>query len=83
MALGDGIGRNKGINHWKQSRQNDYYNGAKDFIKWLLTNDKYAACIIDTDEECIRSEAGFIEDIWEESLDELFNEFKKQIVNSN
>lgn len=43
MALGDGIGRNKGMNHWTQSRQNDYYRDVKDFIEWLLSNDKYAA----------------------------------------
>lgn len=77
MALGDGIGRNKGVNHWVESRQNDYYKGASDFIKWLLTNDKYAACMIDTDEECIRSDVGFIKDMWTESADELFKEFKK------
>ena len=73
MALGDGIGRNKGVNNWKQSRQNDYYKGARDFIEWLLTNDKYAACMINFDEEC-----RLICDVmWIESVDELFKEFRK------
>lgn len=77
MSLGDGIGRNKGVSCWKQLRQNDYYKGARDFIEWLLTNDKYAACTIDTDEEYILCEAGLIEDNWTESADELFKEFQK------
>lgn len=77
MSLGDGIGRNRGVSHWKESRQNDYYKGARDFIEWLLTNDKYSACTIDTDEECILCEVGLTEDNWAESADELFKEFQK------
>lgn len=76
MALGDGIGRNKGVKNWKQTRQNDYYQGAKDFIEWLLSNDKYAACEIDTDEKCIVSNIGFIKDNWSVSSDELLKEFQ-------
>lgn len=57
--------------------KNDYYKGARDFIEWLLTNDKYSACTIDTDEEYILCEVGLIEDMWTESADELFKEFKK------
>lgn len=56
---------------------NDYYKGARDFVKWLLTNDKYAACTIDTDEECIFCGIGLIKDNWIESADELFKEFQK------
>ena len=78
MALGDGIGRNKGVNHWAQSRQNDYYRGVKDFIEWLLSNDKYAACTIDTDDNCIVYDIGLIEDMYTVSEDELFKEFKKE-----
>ena len=76
MALGDGIGRNKGIKHWSQSRQNDYYRGAKDFIEWLLSNDKYAACMIDTDENCIVCDVGLIEDMYTVSTDELIKQFQ-------
>lgn len=77
MALGDGIGRNKGVKHWSQGRQNDYFRGAKDFIEWLLTNDKYAACTIDTDENKIFSDCGFTEDYWEINAEELLKEFKQ------
>ena len=55
----------------------NYYKGARDFIEWLLCNDKYAACTIDTDEECILCEVGLIKDMWFESVDELFKEFQK------
>lgn len=78
MALGDGIGRNKGINHWTQSRQDTYYRGVKDFIEWLLSNDKYAACTIDTDDNCIVCDVGLIEDMYTVSVDELFKEFQKE-----
>ena len=77
MALGDGIGRNKGINHWSQQRQNDYYRGVKDFVKWLLSNDKYAACMIDTDDNCIVCDVGLVEDMYTVSTDELFAEFQQ------
>lgn len=76
MALGDGIGRNKGVNYWSQSRQNDYYHGVKDFIEWLLHNDEYAACMIDTDENCIVCEVGLTEDNYIVSINELFEDFK-------
>ena len=58
---------------------NDYYKGARDFIKWLLTNDKYAACIIDTDEECIICDVGLTEDMWVKSADELLKEFQNNV----
>lgn len=83
MALGDGIGRNKGINHWSQSRQNDYYRGVKDFIEWLLSNDKYAACTIDTDENCIVCDVGFVEDMYTVSTDELLKEFQNKSFFTN
>ena len=35
MALGDGIGRNKGVKHWVQSRQRDYYKAIDDFVKLI------------------------------------------------
>lgn len=76
MALGDGIGRNKGVKHWSLSRQNDYYRGVKDFIEWLLSNDKYGACMIDTDVNCIVCDVGLIEDMYTVSTDELFKEFQ-------
>lgn len=78
MALGDGIGRNNGVNHWAQSRQHDYYRGARDFIEWLLSNDKYAACTIDTDENCILCDVGFVEDIYTVSAEDLVKEFQKE-----
>ena len=83
MALGDGIGREKGINYWKQSRQNDYYKGAQDFIEWLLTNDKYSACTIDTDEQNIFCEVGLVEDMWTVSADDLIKEFKLYVEKNN
>lgn len=63
----------------KENKQNDYYKGAKDFIEWLLTNDKYAACTIDTDEECILCEVGLTKDMWTKSADELLKEFQKSV----
>ena len=78
MALCDGIRRNKGINHWSQSRQNTYYRGAKEFIEWLLSNDKYSACSIDTDDNCIICDVGIVEDMHTVSADELFKEFQKE-----
>lgn len=59
----------------QMSDRNDYCEGAKDFVKWLLTNDKYAACTIDTDEECVLCEVGLTKDMWTESSDELFKQF--------
>lgn len=56
-----------------------YCEGASDFIEWLLTNDKYAACTIDTDEECILCEVGLTKDMWTKSADELLKEFQKSI----
>lgn len=61
----------------KQGTQNDYLRGAKDFIEWLLTNDKYAACTIDTDENKIFSDCGFVEDYWEVTAEELLKEFEQ------
>lgn len=78
MALGDKIEKNKSINHWSQSRQNDYYKGVKDFIEWLLSNDKYAACTIDTDDNCIVCDVGLVEDMYTVSIDELLKEFQKE-----
>ena len=49
---------------------------AKDFIEWLLSNDKYGACMIDTDENCIVCDVGLIEDTHTVSTDELFKEFQ-------
>jgi hypothetical protein len=61
----------------------DYYKGAKDFIEWLLTNDKYAACTIDTDEACILCDVGLTKDMWTESVDEVFEEFTEYFIKTN
>jgi hypothetical protein len=63
----------------KTNKSNDYYKGAKDFIEWLLTNDKYSACTIDTDEACILCDVGLTKDMWTEPADKVFKEFAKEI----
>ena len=78
MALGDGIGRNKDVAHWKESRQRDYYTGAREFIEWLLSNDKYSACEIDADENLIVSNVGLVKDRWTINAKELIEEFERK-----
>ena len=77
MALGDGIGRNKGVNAWIQKRQNDYCKGAEEFIEWLLNDSSYSACEIDTDDNCIVCDTGLVEDNYISTKDDLLKEFKK------
>ena len=79
MSLGDGIGRNKGIAHWSYGRQRDYFTGAESFIKWLLSNEKYSACMIDTDERGIV----LAKDNFTVSIDELLAEFKNSVSQKN
>ena len=79
MSLGDGIGRNKGVAHWSYGRQRDYFTGAEDFVEWLLSNEKYSACLIDTNEHCIFNDVGLIKDNFTISIDELLAEFKNSI----
>lgn len=67
MALGDGVGRNKSAKHWIDRRHRDYFKGAEDFLKWLLSNEKYNACLIDPDENYIVS------------IPELLAEFKNSL----
>ncbi len=83
MSLGDGIGRNKGVVNWINSRQRDYFNGAEAFVKWVLSNEKYSACVIDTDEHCIVNDVGLIEDIAIVSADELLEDFKNSFLKKN
>lgn len=82
MALGDGIGRNKGVAHWSDGRQKDYFAGAESFLKWLLSNEKYSACVIDTDDHCIFNDVGLVEDYHDISIEELLAEFKSSISRS-
>lgn len=77
MALGDGIGRNKGVQAWTQQRQNDYCKGAEEFIEWLLSDSNYSACMIDTDDNCIVCDVGLIEDNYISDKEDLIKEFKK------
>ena len=79
MGLGDGVGRNKSAKHWINSRQRDYFKGVEDFSKWLLSNEKYTACQIDTDENCIFSDVGLTEDNYIISIPELLEEFKSSL----
>lgn len=79
MALGDGIGRSKDVSHWSYRRQHDYCDGAKAFMDWLLLNEKYSACLIDTDEKGIFNDVGLMEDNYFVSGKELFEEFKKDM----
>lgn len=77
MSLGDEIGRNQGVNGWVQKRQNDYCKGVEEFIEQLLTNSNYAACTIDTDDNCIVCDIGLTEDNYISSKDDLVREFKQ------
>lgn len=55
MALGDGIGRNKGINHWSYGRKRDYKAGIDALANNLIRNSRTEIiddkiCLIVTDD---------------------------------
>lgn len=53
----------------------EYAKGVMDFIEWLLSNDKYNACEINTGNNTIDKNIGLIADRWHVGKGELFREF--------
>lgn len=81
MALGDGIGRNKGVHTWIQQRQNDYCKGAKEFIEWLLNNSNYAACMAGYDVNVSKQLLRDAHDVIKQLLDERNGMIVMKVVN--
>lgn len=71
MALGDGIGRNKGVLHWSYRRQADYCLGVEAFIEWLCS--KYEVFEPEDDGYTLYGDMKY------HSKEELLDEFKTAI----
>ena len=78
MALGDGIGREKGVSHWSYGRKRDFCLGAEAMLSMLVTDSKFAACVLDTDENRIINDCGFIADMEIYSIEDIMEYFRKE-----
>lgn len=78
MALGDGIGREKGVSNWSNGRKRDFLLGAEAMISMLVTDSKFSACVLDTDENRIINDCGFIADMEIYSIEDIMEYFRKE-----
>lgn len=82
MALGDGIGRNKGVSHWCYQRKRDYVQGAEAMLRYLLSDSKFAACMLDTDNHVVINNVidndGLLKSQKIYSFEEVVQEFRKE-----